>query len=45
MLSTQVQLSYPYRWQFNKVITLVAPGATYQGITQISDTVTLPNLD
>lgn len=45
VLSTQIVLSYPYRWQFNKVITVLVPGATYAGITQITSTVTVPNLD
>ena len=27
--ATKVTLSYPYQWQFNKVITLIAPGANF----------------
>jgi Flp pilus assembly protein TadG len=27
--ATKVTLSYPYQWQFNRVITLILPGANY----------------
>jgi TadE-like protein len=27
--ATRVTLSYPYQWQFNRVISLIAPGANY----------------
>ena len=32
LLATQVTISYPYRWHFNNVIQLVAPGANYSGV-------------
>jgi Flp pilus assembly protein TadG len=34
-IATRVDLQYPYQWQFSSVIQLVAPGATYAGITII----------
>jgi Flp pilus assembly protein TadG len=42
---TRVTLSYPYRWQFNKVIQFVAPGATYAGVSQISSVGLMQNLN
>jgi hypothetical protein len=45
VISTRVGLQYPYSWHFNKVIVLVAPGATYQGVTQIAADATVPNMD
>src|SRR6266550_3179768 len=38
-------LTYPYRWRFSRVIKLVAPGATYGGVTQISTDAIVPNMD
>ena len=34
-IATRIDLQYPYQWQFNGVIQLVAPGATFAGITMI----------
>jgi len=45
VISTHVTLSYPYRWRFSRVIKLVAPGATYGGVTQISTDAIVPNMD
>jgi Flp pilus assembly protein TadG len=45
VISTRVSLKYPYSWHFNKVITLLIPGATYQGVTQIDTDATVPNMD
>jgi Flp pilus assembly protein TadG len=45
VISTQVTLAYPYQWQFNRIIGLVAPGATYAGTTLITTTAVVPNLD
>ena len=45
VISTRVSLKYPYSWHFNKVITLLVPGATYQGVTQIDTDATVPNMD
>jgi Flp pilus assembly protein TadG len=43
--ATRVTLSYPYKWQFNNVITLLVPGATYAANSQISSTAITPNLN
>ena len=45
VISTRVTLQYPYSWHFNKVVTLVAPGATYQGVTQIATDAIVANID
>jgi len=42
--ATQVTLSYPYRWQFGKVIQLVAPGRTFTGPTQLTSIATMQNV-
>jgi Flp pilus assembly protein TadG len=44
-LATRVDLQYPYQWQFNGVIQLVAPGATYAGITIIDTDAFAANQD
>jgi Flp pilus assembly protein TadG len=36
VVSTDVNVSYPYHWRFASVIQLIAPGATYLGTTQIT---------
>jgi Flp pilus assembly protein TadG len=45
VLSTRVTLQYPYQWQFNRVIGLMAPGATYPGVSQITTDAIVPNMD
>jgi Flp pilus assembly protein TadG len=45
VVSTKVTLSYPYQWQFNRVIQVLVPGATYAGTSQIQTTSIVPNLD
>jgi Flp pilus assembly protein TadG len=35
IISTRVDLNYPYQWHFNSVIRLLVPGASYAGTTQI----------
>ena len=45
MISTQVTIAYPYQWQFNRVIGLMAPGATYAGTSIITTTAVVPNMD
>jgi Flp pilus assembly protein TadG len=45
LISTRVTLSYPYAWHFNRVITLLVPGATYAGTTLISTNAVVPNMD
>ena len=42
--ATTVTLKYPYQWQFNKAINLIAPGANYaSGLIQ--SVATMQNLD
>jgi Flp pilus assembly protein TadG len=45
VMSTRVSLKYPYAWHFNKVVTLLVPAATYQGVTQINTDATVPNME
>jgi len=45
VISTRVSLKYPYSWHFNKVITLLVPAATYQGVTQIDTDAIVPNMN
>jgi Flp pilus assembly protein TadG len=45
VINTQVSLSYPYKWQFNRVIPLLVPGANYAGASQITTSATIPNLN
>jgi Flp pilus assembly protein TadG len=45
VVSTLVTLSYPYQWQFNRVIRLLAPGASYASISQLQTTSIIPNLE
>jgi Flp pilus assembly protein TadG len=42
---TRVTLSYPYRWQFNRVAPLIAPGANYPATTQINSIAIMQNLN
>jgi hypothetical protein len=41
---THVTLSYPYHWQFNRVITLLVPRANYVSLTQITTDAVMQNL-
>ena len=45
VVSTRVNLQYPYRWQFNRVIGLMAPGAVYPGVSQITTEAIVPNME
>lgn len=45
VMSTRVTLVYPYQWQFNRVIGLLAPGATYPGVSQIRTDAIVPNMN
>jgi hypothetical protein len=45
LISTHVQMSYPFQWHFNSVIRLLVPSATYAGITQIETDAIAPNQD
>ena len=40
VVSTQVQVQYPYKWRFNSVITLLVPSSTYASISYITTTAT-----
>ena len=35
VIATNVSITYPYQWQFNRVITLLVPSAVYPGSAQI----------
>ena len=43
--ATRITLSYPYKWQFNRVIQFLVPGATFQSASQISAVVVMQNLN
>jgi hypothetical protein len=43
IVSTQVTVTYPHRWQFSKVIRFLAPGAVYAGTTTLTGEATSPN--
>jgi Flp pilus assembly protein TadG len=45
VISTRVTMKYPYQWQFNRVIGLLTPGATYPGVSQITTDAIVPNMD
>ena len=45
MEGTRVTLNYPYRWQFNRVAPLIAPGANYPATTQINSVAIMQNLN
>ncbi len=45
MISTNVSISYPYSWQFNRVIGVLIAGASYPGTTQIQVNAVLENLN
>jgi Flp pilus assembly protein TadG len=42
--STQIQITYPYRWQFGNMISLVANGASYT-TTNVGTTAVMQNLN
>ena len=43
VISTQVTLQYPYRWQFSRVASLLVSGASFPGTSNITVTSTMPN--
>lgn len=43
--ASRVTLSYPYQWQFNRVVPLIAPGANYPTTTQINAIAVMQNLN
>jgi len=43
--ASRVTLNYPYQWQFNRVVPMIAPGANYPAVTQINAVATMQNLN
>jgi Flp pilus assembly protein TadG len=43
--ASRVTLNYPYQWQFNRVVPMIAPGANYPATTQINSVATMQNLN
>jgi hypothetical protein len=43
--ASQITISYPFQWRFNRIIKLVAPTSNYAGITQINADATMQNID
>lgn len=43
--ATRVTLSYPYKWQFNRVIQFLVPGASFQSSSQITSVAVMQNLN
>lgn len=43
--ATRVQLTYPYKWQFNSVVVLLVPGASYSSTTNLTSTSIMQNLN
>ena len=43
--ASRVTLSYPYRWQFNRVVPFIAPAANYPATTQINSIAVMQNLN
>jgi Flp pilus assembly protein TadG len=43
--ATRVTVSYPYRWQFNRVVPFIAPAANYPATTQINSIAIMQNLN
>ncbi|MBZ5720053.1 MAG: pilus assembly protein [Acidobacteriia bacterium] len=44
LINSQVSISYPYQWQFYKVIGLIVSGPNYPSSSQITANAALPNL-
>jgi len=42
-VGTVVGVQYPYHWQFNTVVQLIAPGANYAATTQLMEHATVHN--
>ena len=38
LVGTCVSITYAYKWRFNSVITLLVPGATYAGVSNLNTT-------
>jgi Flp pilus assembly protein TadG len=44
-IATQVSISYPFQWRFNRVIKLLVPTANYAGVSQINETAWATNMN
>jgi hypothetical protein len=42
-IGTSVMVQYPYNWQFNRVIQLLVPGASYGAKTTLTESATVHN--
>src|ERR1019366_9718573 len=42
-VGTSVMVQYPYNWQFNRVIQLLIPGASYAAKTTLTESATVHN--
>lgn len=42
--ATQVEVVYPYQWQFGRAVKLLSPTATFAGPTQIPSSAIMPNI-
>ncbi len=45
LISTHVKITYPYKWHFQSVITLVSPGANFVGTTALTTDAVATNQD
>ena len=43
--ATQVRMSYPYQWQFNRVIQVLIPSANYAAVMPIGTSAVMQNLN
>ncbi|MGA8299397.1 MAG: TadE/TadG family type IV pilus assembly protein [Terriglobales bacterium] len=43
VVGTSVAVSFPYHWRFNSVIQVLIPGASYQAITNVTETAYVHN--
>jgi hypothetical protein len=41
--SSQIIVNAPFAWTFNRIITLLVPGANYQAVTTISSSAIMAN--
>lgn len=42
-IGSMVTVSYPYHWRFNSVIQLLMPGASYEAVTNLTESATVHN--
>jgi Flp pilus assembly protein TadG len=43
--ATRVSVNYPFRWRFSKVIRVLIPGAVYAGVSYLSNSSVMQNLN